>query len=423
MRAGRMQQLAWFRTLSLTLQVTAVAVAAGTMPGASPLPEVAALLALNLLLLVVVWWRSRVTTRGNDTEVFGHLFADQVGLFLLIALTGGAANPFVMLLLLPLALAAILLPGRYVLVLLITVILGYFSLLAWPEMGARMVLSGEQRGDLVMHFRHGHEGGEAYATHLRGMWVAFTIAALLMSFFVYWIARALRYREAALRRLQLQRLRDEKLLALGAQAATAAHELGSPLSTARLLCDELSASDLDSRQRQVLEEIESEVRRSGGILRKLGEAAHLRRGEQLDVSDMQRWLLEQVERWRSLYPGVAPLIEVSSSLEGQPLCLDEGVADALANLLSNAADASPGDVMIEARMRSDGILIDVLDRGPGYRPPADDDSTLSADGLGLGVMLAFALVERAGGALTYLARPGGGTIARITLPMETVVRP
>lgn len=425
MRAGRMQQLAWFRTLSLALQVTAVTVAVVLMPGAWPLPEVLTLLGLNLLLLAVVWWRRRSTRQGNDTEVFGHLFADQVGLFLLIALTGGAANPFVMLLLLPLALAAVLLPGRYVLVLLVTVVLGYLSLLTWPELGARLVLSGAQQGELVMHFRQGahagHDGGDAYGTHLRGMWVAFALAALLMSFFIYWIASALRYRETALRRLQVQRLRDEKLLALGAQAATAAHELGSPLSTARLLCEELAEAPLDDSQRQLLEDIHTEIKRSGALLRKLAEVAHRRRGEQLKVADMQSWLREQVERWRALYPGVAPSLEIDSSLEGETLNFDEGIADALANLLSNAADASPQAVAIEARLRSDGVLIDVLDRGPGYRPAPDAGTAPSDEGLGMGVMLATALVERAGGQLSYLPRDGGGTIARLLLPLNRVV--
>ena len=392
--APRLRQLAWFRTLSLVLQVLAVVVGVRLVDGPWPVRTVSILLVLNLILLALVWWRSRHARSGRELEVFGHLLADQVVLFLLVALTGGAANPFVMLLLLPLALAAVLLPGRYVIALLLTAVLGYLALVGWSEPGG---------------------AGKAYRMHLRGMWVAFSWAALLLAVFVYATARALREREAALRRMQLQRLRDEKLVALGAQAATAAHELGSPLSTARLLCEEVRATDLSEEQDELVESIEAQVRRSGELLRSLADHAHRRQGQRIRIDDLEAWLREQVEYWRALHPEVAPGVEVEPGLQATPVTLDEGIGDALNSLLTNAAEASPGEVTLHAAREGDELALDVLDRGPGMlaEGPARDASEA---GLGMGILLANALIERGGGRLVYEPRSGGGTRARVLLP-------
>lgn len=181
MDTARLRQLAWFRTLSLVLQTLSLPVAAVFLEASLPLRPVLALLALNLGLLVGLWVRTRREQAGRDGEVFAHLLADQTALVALVALTGGASNPLVMLLLLPLALAAVLLSLPRVLVLLALAILGYFLLLSWPDTGA---------------------AGEAYRAHLRGMWPAFVPAALLLASFLYWTASALRYREAALSALE-----------------------------------------------------------------------------------------------------------------------------------------------------------------------------------------------------------------------------
>lgn len=393
--AARMRQLAWFRSLSLVLQVLAVWAGTRLLDGPWPVAAVGVLLTGNLVLLAVLWWRSRDRRAGRDPEIFAHLLADQVVLFLLVALTGGAANPFVMLLLLPLALAAVLLPGRYVIVLLLTAVLGYLALLAGS----------------------GHGGGDAaYRMHLQGMWVAFAWAALLLAFFVHATARALRKREAALRRMQMQRLRDEKLLALGAQAATAAHELGTPLSTARLLCEEVRATELTREQRDLIEDIEGQVRRSGELLRTLADHAHRRQGQRIPIDNLKAWLRGQVEQWRALHPEIAPAVEVDAGLTSAGVEVDEGITDALNNLLTNAAEVSPDAVTLRAGLTNDGLALEVLDRGPGLSREQAAGTEASQSGLGMGVLLATALIERAGGRLVYESRDGGGTRARILLP-------
>jgi two-component system sensor histidine kinase KdpD len=103
--------------------------------------------------------------------------------------------------------------------------------------------------------------------------------------------------------------------------------------------------------------------------------------------------------------------------------------EALVNLLENAARATPPDRPLEiaAGPGPAGVWIEVRDRGPGLpagvrrllESPRDPRRTAesgdSAAG-GLGLRIVQGLVEANGGALALLDRPGGGTIARLTLP-------
>lgn len=118
----------------------------------------------------------------------------------------------------------------------------------------------------------------------------------------------------------------------------------------------------------------------------------------------------------------------------EPRCPDVWADPSLAleilvNLLENAARIAPPDRPVElaALPSSDGVWIEVRDRGPGLPPgvlrllesPRDarrtGESGDSASG-GLGLRIAQGIAQANGGVLALLDRPGGGTIARLTLP-------
>ena len=104
--------------------------------------------------------------------------------------------------------------------------------------------------------------------------------------------------------------------------------------------------------------------------------------------------------------------------------------EALVNLLENAVRAAPADHPIELTatrdpQRDEQVRLEVLDRGPGMpeevRHPligTAEAGTASGDRMagGLGLQIAKSFAEASGGSLELIDRPGGGTVARLTLP-------
>src|SRR5690606_40054242 len=99
------------------------------------------------------------------------------------------------------------------------------------------------------------------------------------------------------------------------------------------------------------------------------------------------------------------------------------VAQALANLLDNALDASEGPVELEAQPAPGGLRVEVRDQGHGMPPEVEARATEpffttkeAGRGMGLGLYLARVTAERLGGSLALRTSPGEGTVVRLFLP-------
>ena len=101
------------------------------------------------------------------------------------------------------------------------------------------------------------------------------------------------------------------------------------------------------------------------------------------------------------------------------------VAHALRGIVKNAQDASPADreVVVHARISAEAVRIEVQDRGSGMPPDVlaragEPFFTTKPPGrgMGLGLFLTRAVVERLGGELRIESTPGRGTTAVVSLP-------
>jgi two-component system sensor histidine kinase RegB len=156
----------------------------------------------------------------------GVVFAlDTLLLTALLYFSGGPANPFSAFYLVHVTIAAVVLGMRWAAVVVLLSVLSYATLF-FAHVN-------------VPAMEHAHHSGTAFSVHLQGMWVALTIAASLIAYFVTRVSGALRAREAELLRTQELAARNEKLASLSTLAAGAAHELGSPLGTIAIAAKEL----------------------------------------------------------------------------------------------------------------------------------------------------------------------------------------
>jgi len=370
-------------------------------------PAVIAVIIAMGVINIATWWRMgrpRAVTHG---EYLAHLLVDVTGLTLLFYFTGGSHNPFINYYLVPVTIAAATLPWRHA------------WLIAAASMAAYTFLMMVYQP--VPQFAQSH-GSTTLSLHVLGMWLNFALSAGLVTFFIYKMARALRRRDQALSRTREAALRNEQVLAVATQAAGTAHELGTPLSTMAVLLSEMRAdAGHDPALRQDIDLLRQQVDTCKSRLRHLVESADRRRMAEPEVQDAQLWLARVVQRWLVLRPDVRHHLEVAER-RGQPwLAVDATLDQALTNLLNNAADANPDDITIRLDWNSDEVIIDIRDHGPGVAMSIADQLgetfiSTKSKGLGIGLFLTHATINRFGGGVSLYNHPEGGTLTEVTLP-------
>ncbi|WP_449429404.1 ATP-binding protein [Rhodanobacter umsongensis] len=385
--------LAWLRLCAIAGQSVAVLVCAWWMQLGIPLLPL--LLGIGLLAVFAVFaaWRLGQPWPVREWEAIGHIAADTLVLGYLLYFTGGASNPFITLLLVPIALSAAALSVRAILAVATLTGFAYLILLY------RYV-------PLPMHGENTMHGG--FSLHVAGMGVNFVISALLLGFFINRLAHALRVQQLEVQRVRERALRDEGILAIATQAAGAAHELNTPLSTMRTLLPELRREHAgDSLLAEDLVLLEGQVDRCRTILREmvaLGKAQLSQEPERLSVAQFIHGCLE---RFQLLRPEAELTLELDEATALIALRTPPGLRHALLNLLNNAADASAScdsQVVVLQVARDTGWLrLCVRDHGPGFDPDGEPAARLGHSqkqaGLGIGLALAEATAERLNGKL------------------------
>lgn len=361
-------------------------------------------------LNIITWWRLGRPRAVNHNEYLLHLLADIAGLTLLFYFTGGATNPFITYYLVPVTIAAATLPWRHTWIIALMALAGYSFLMfhyhAIPQLG--------------------HINTDSpLSLHVLGMWLNFGLSAGLVTFFIYKMADALRRRDQALSRTREAALRNEQVLAVATQAAGTAHELGTPLSTMAVLLNEMENDvDANSPLGEDIALLRRQVDTCKSRLQHLVSHADRRRLAVPEVRDAQQWLAEVVQRWLVLRPDVSHHLDVAERRGCPWLAVDATLDQALTNLLNNAADANPDQIAIRLDWQEDSVIIDIRDHGPGISLSIADqlgDTFVStkSKGMGIGLFLTHATINRLGGGVSLYNHPEGGTLTEVILPRNS----
>lgn len=387
-----LRRLTVLRGLVLAVEILALAIGSLWLGAELPFGPIFVILVLQAAVAALLAWRMRQTGSIEPSEVFSHLLVDAIAIAALIYFTGGYANPFISLLLLPLIQATVLLSTRN----------------AWLMAGlvgvAYTLLMREYR-PLVMSVT----SEAAVNMHLAGMWLNFLFTATLIAAFMGRLAEALRSREATLAREREERLRDERLFALGLQAASAAHELATPLTSIRLTIDDLQQDYAgDEELGRPLALLDGQIQRMEHVLGQLRDAARGRNAPISDTLPVEKWLARIVEHWGLMRPEARVNLTIPAHLPEQ--AADPAIESIIVTLLNNAWEASHDDLQVVAGQEQNRLWVEVVDKGAGLgkgKPP----------GWGVGLDLARAGLARLGGKLEIQDAAEGGTRARIHLPV------
>ena len=372
--------------------------------------------------------------RLSEREASAMMAFDIVQLAVLLYLTGGLNNPFALLILAPVTIAAT------VLHLMSFVLLGLLAIAMISIIGTVSVPLQMADGTLLLlpplfHF---------------GFWVSLVIGVVFLGIYARQVTTEMNNMGDALLATQLALAREQKLTDLGGVVAAAAHELGTPLATIKLVSAEL-VDDLadypDLREDALL--IRGQADRCRDILQSMGRAGK-------DDLHLRSALLETVVR-ESAEPHLQRGREVSFDVAPEDGCTQPQpvisrrpeIIHGLRNLIQNAVDFSQSEIAIDVSWTDTQIIVRIADDGHGFpqsvigrigdpfvrrrRVSLDGLRRPGYEGMGLGLFIAKTLLERSGAQLSFAngqrrkaaRHPDDmvtGAIVTVTWPIRTLVR-
>ncbi len=429
---GQLRRLVALRGIAVAAQLASLAVVWQVLQLALDwqpmLLTIAALAAINLF----TWLRLRVDRPVSNTELFSQLVMDVIALTFLMYYSGGSTNPFISLYLLPLVIAAATLPARYTWGMAALTTFCYTGLMkyyvplpALPGYSSAAPNIGEKDHDIAG--MSGMSQDNIFNLHVLGMWLGFVFSATIIAWFVVRMAQAVRQRDEMLAQVREDILRNERIVALGTQAAGAAHEMGTPLSTMAVVIGELQhdAADGQAELRESLTVLDEQVRGCKRILDKI--LANAQDSGAVTRQAVDALLAELLNEWQLLRPAARYRFDKHGTQPSPCINVDITLRSALMNLLNNAADASPQAIEINAHWDDRSFKLEIRDHGNGL----SDDAMRKAgsaffstkmEGRGLGLLLANATVERMGGTVCLFNRAEGGATTELTLPLAVANR-
>ncbi len=384
-----------------------------------PLPQLPIALAVGGMLLLNLFTLLRLKRNSNvhEHELLLQLMGDLAALTVLFYYTGGYSNPLVWMYLLPLTVAAVALRRAYAW-LLALIAVSCYSLLVFYY--------------VPLSHLHMHDiAGKTLDIHLVGMWLGFVVSAGIIAFFVTRIGQSLRDYDQLIANIREQSLESERVLSLGTLAASAAHELGTPLSTMAVISNEL-ALEL-AQQPQQLEQLQimrNQIMRCKEILSSITRNAGQSRADDGQGQDLREFLLQAIARWQDTRPATELMVRLADEPYNPQIFTDRTLTQALQNLLDNAADASPERIEFSANWNEQHLMLQIRDFGEGLSDEvkyqlgkpffsAKKERGIEA-GMGLGVYLTQVILTRFNGHLQLSNHPDGGVMAVVRLPLKSL---
>ncbi|MDM7457999.1 MAG: ActS/PrrB/RegB family redox-sensitive histidine kinase [Paracoccus sp. (in: a-proteobacteria)] len=401
----RLRTLVLLRWFSIGGQMAAVIVAWSMGIGFTKTPV---LLLIASSIIMNVWLFLQTPRRTSPGRAVAQLSFDLVQISALMALTGGMANPFALLVLAPVTIAAASLRGKQVLALgLATVaLISIAAVFALPLRGP----DGEiLRMEPILALGH---------------WVALVIGVVFFAGYARRVTAELQATSNALFATQMALSREQRLQHLGGVVAAAAHEMGTPLATIKLIAGEL-ADELADRPDLCADALalRSSADRCAQILRSMGRAGK-------DDLHMRAAPLRAVlEDAAAPHAERGPVVEIHA--DGPVVRRDPGIIHALRNLIQNAVDFAESRVVIETQMTRTSLGVTIRDDGPGFPVPLlsrlgdpyvsrrAEAQRGSYEGMGLGLFIAKTLLERSGARLSF-GNGGPGAIVSVRWPLERI---
>ena len=362
---------------------------------------VLAVIGTYLLINAFFWFKQ---SPFEEKSTFIHLLIDVLELSIFFYLTGGATNPFTWFLLIPIIFSTTVLQQKYTWTLTVISILSYSLLIKFFK---------PVSVSLNEHQLH----SSSYGEHLIGMWVGFIVISILIAcVFIGFITR-LREKDQLLMQADLKQAENAKIIALATLATGSAHELGTPLATINIIIKELLNNHEISKFHKSLSIIESQIYRCKDSLTKITASTGTTQAINGSVVTIEIFL-SKIKSYLTQPDTIKLSIQRDKNVKGK-LLIDKTLIQSLVNLITNAFESHASNVDIYYETYEGSLLITISDDGTGLQTKLGICNKSEKEfGMGLGLFLAQATIERFSGSIRVNNYYTKGTQLEITLPLE-----
>ena len=407
----RLRTLVYIRWIAVLGQLLTLMVVRYGLGFDLPFGICMAIIAISAALNIAITLRRPLGDHLTDRMAAQYLAYDILQLTVLLFLTGGLQNPFSVLILSPVVVSATVLPRSS------TIGLGLLS-------GAAITLLA------LWHLPFPWHPGESFElpdVYVMGIWEALELGVVFIAAYAGSVSEEARRMSDALAATQMALAREQRMSALGALAAAAAHELGSPLATIAVTAKEMArtappagplADDIallieqSNRCRDILAELARDPEADGGSpFAQLPISVLVEAAAQPHMNSHAEILFDH-RPYEGDSDGPPPVIARSPE-----------ILHGLGNLIQNAAQFAADQVVVGTRWDRNRVTVTVTDDGPGFPSHLLDrlgEPYLSSRGegghMGLGIFIASTLLKRTGATLSFFNGEEGG--ARVEVSWE-----
>ena len=336
------------------------------------------------------------------------LFYDVIQLAVLLYLTGGVTNPFIIFLIVPALISSTLLNLASTLFLSIITIMS-LTLLTFNY----FPLPSE--GNIHFHVPD---------YYIYSIPSALVIALIFLNYFGFRFGYEARKRGNALNKLELVLAKEQELESIGHQAAAAAHSLGTPLSTIVVIAKELKKDIVNNKEfKDDVDTILEQAKKCGDILKKISQN-QIVDDEYVKNITLQDLLFEITKSFESITEKNLNL-NLENAKKRIPIKRSAELTYGIRNFVGNAVKFSKKNVNINLVGNNQTTTLQISDDGPGF--PDDiykiigepyistkSKKLKSKAGLGLGTFIGKTLLERKKAKIEFLKSINGGALVEIS---------
>ena len=419
------------RIVSISIQVSLLYFVQVILKYELPWLPLVSIIAVEVIFNFFCYALPRIKQNASRKHIFIQLLADVIFLGCLLFFSGGATNAFVSLLLIPIAIAGVCLP------------IGLLSLITLAAMTTYSYLLYI----MPMHVMHGNMEG-----HFIAMWLNFIFSAMVVSVVISRMAKAINANKLVMARYREEQLKQEQMIALGVASTQVSHDLATPISSIRILLDELQDELTEQGKEntdisEILTTLNTQVSRCSTNLTSF-------RHSTIDIKNNTQKpyliidLLAQIKHYCHLaYPQHQLSFIAGEHLQkSHAIWGDNSLQPALINVIDNAVKYSHDNnshVNVYYDCSENTFQIKVIDSGKGFASQAlfqqitkssrqtkvnecdtaEQNNKVprkavdNQEGLGIALFLSNSTIERLKGNIEILNLPEGGAQVCITFPL------